>query len=132
MEQMELLLGKTGNAVSLLLEFISVICIIVGFFSASYLLIKKKQAKSTPFHRRVKLQFGGWLSLALEFQLASDIVKTTILPSYENLVQLAAVAIIRTFLNYFLNREIKENLELLKLKTEDGTEELSENPNLKK
>jgi uncharacterized membrane protein len=132
MEQLEILLGKTGNAVSLLLEFISVICIVVGFITASYLLIKKQQVKSTPLHRRVKLQFGGWLSLALEFQLASDIVKTTIAPSYENLIELAAVAIIRTFLNYFLNREIKENLELLKLKTEDGTPELNDNPNPKK
>jgi uncharacterized membrane protein len=63
----------------------------------------------------LKLTFGGWLALALEFQLASDIVKTTISPSYENLIQLAAVAIIRTFLTYFLNREIKEDLEMLKI-----------------
>ena len=123
MESVKILLEKSGDIVSIFLEFTSVICIIIGFITGLYLLFKKTPVKSTPLHRRVKLQFGGWLALALEFQLASDIVKTTIAPSYENLIQLAAVAIIRTFLSYFLNREIREDLELLKIKTEEGTKE---------
>jgi uncharacterized membrane protein len=45
--------------------------------------------------------------LAMEFQLAADIVSTTIAPSQANLIQLAAVAVIRTFLNLFLAREIQ-------------------------
>jgi uncharacterized membrane protein len=111
MEQSELLLGSIGKAVSLMLEFTSVICIIAGFVSGLYLLFKKAPVKATPLHRRVKLQFGGWLALALEFQLASDIVKTTTTPTYENLIQLAALAVIRTFLNYYLNKELKEEAE---------------------
>jgi uncharacterized membrane protein len=123
MELFKVLLEKSGDIVSVILEFTSVICIIIGFGAAIVLLVKSKQMKSTPLHRRLKISFGGWLALALEFQLASDIVKTTIAPSYENLIQLAAVAIIRTLLTYFLNREIKENLELLKIKAESGTSE---------
>ena len=126
MEHLKILLENAGNAVSLLLEFTSVVCIIVGFAAALILLMKSKRLHSTPLHRRLKLSFGGWLALALEFQLASDIVKTTIAPSYENLIQLAAVAIIRTFLSYFLNREIREDLELLKIKTEEGTKEIEQ------
>ncbi len=46
------------------------------------------------------------LSLALEFQLAADIVGTAISPDWEQVGKLAAVAAIRTFLNYFLQREL--------------------------
>lgn len=49
---------------------------------------------------------GSWLSMALEFQLAADIVATTA-PSNENLIKLAGVAVIRTFLNVFLGREVE-------------------------
>jgi uncharacterized membrane protein len=123
MELINSLLEKSGEIVSVILEFTSVICIIVGFGAALFLLVKSKNNKSTPLHRRLKISFGGWLSLALEFQLASDIVLTTIAPTYQNLIMLGAVAVIRTFLSYFLNREIKENLELLKIKTENGITE---------
>jgi len=51
---------------------------------------------------------------ALEFQLASDILKTAIAPTYENLIQLGAIAVIRTFLNYFLSKELKELPEMIK------------------
>jgi len=46
--------------------------------------------------------------------LASDILKTAIAPTYENLIQLGAIAVIRTFLNYFLNKELKELPEMIK------------------
>jgi uncharacterized membrane protein len=123
MELIKTLLEKSGDIVSVILEFTSVICIIIGFGAALFLLFKSKQLKSTPLHRRIKITFGGWLALALEFQLASDIVLTTVSPTYQNLIMLGAVAVIRTFLSYFLNREIKENLELMKIKTEDGNTE---------
>jgi uncharacterized membrane protein len=65
-------------------------------------------------YNRLRFLFGGWLVLALEFQLAADIVKTTVAPTYENLIQLGAVAVIRTFLNYFLSKELHELPELIK------------------
>jgi len=46
------------------------------------------------------------LSLALEFQLAADIVGTAISPDWDQIGKLAAVAAIRTFLNHFLQREL--------------------------
>jgi uncharacterized membrane protein len=48
------------------------------------------------------------LSLALEFQLAADIVGTAISPDWDQIGKLAAVAAIRTFLNFFLQRELAE------------------------
>jgi uncharacterized membrane protein len=96
------------------MEFTAAFCIIIGFSSAIFLLFKSKQIQPSPLHNRLRLKFGGWLALALEFQLASDILKTTVDPTYENLIQLGAIAVIRTFLNYFLNKELKELPELIK------------------
>jgi uncharacterized membrane protein len=72
---------------------------------------------ASPFplnHRRrhrpttgIRLTFGSWLSMALEFQLGADIVATTVSPSPTHLIQLGVVALIRTFLNVFLGREIE-------------------------
>ena len=56
----------------------------------------------------VRLTLGRFLALGLEFQLASDVLRTAVAPSFRELGQLAAVAAIRTALNYFLAREIDE------------------------
>ena len=56
----------------------------------------------------VRLGLGRFLALGLEFQLASDILRTAIAPTLREIAELAAVAAIRTALNFFLGREIKE------------------------
>ena len=56
----------------------------------------------------VRLTLGRFLALGLEFQLASDVLRTAVAPSFRELGQLAAVAAIRTALNYFLAKEIAE------------------------
>ena len=56
---------------------------------------------------RVRLGLGRFLTLGLEFQLASDVLRTAIAPSFREIGQLAAIAAIRTALNYFLAREIR-------------------------
>jgi uncharacterized membrane protein len=61
----------------------------------------------------VRLDLGRFLALGLEFQLASDILSTAIAPTFEEIGRLAAVAAIRTALNYFLGREIAEQREEL-------------------
>jgi uncharacterized membrane protein len=113
MEKSELLLGDTVRIVSLVLEFTAVLCIVAGFFRTLILLLQRRQFHYSPLYNRLRLKFGGWLALALEFQLASDIIKTTTAPTYEHLIQLGAIAVIRTFLNYFLSKELKELPELI-------------------
>ena len=63
----------------------------------------------------VRLDVGRFLALGLEFQLASDILRTAIAPTFQEIGELAAVAAIRTALNYFLRREIREEREELDL-----------------
>jgi uncharacterized membrane protein len=48
-----------------------------------------------------------WLLLGLEFELAADIVRTAIAPSWTDIGQLGAIAAIRTFLNFFLEEDIE-------------------------
>ena len=57
---------------------------------------------------RVRLVLGRFLALGLEFQLASDLLRTAVAPSFEEIGKLAAVAAIRTALNFFLSQEIQE------------------------
>lgn len=54
----------------------------------------------------IRLQLGRWLSLALEFELAADILRTAIAPTWDEIGKLAAIVVLRTLLNYFLEREI--------------------------
>jgi uncharacterized membrane protein len=56
----------------------------------------------------VRLTLARFLALGLEFQLASDVLRTAVAPTFRDIGQLAAVAAIRTALNYFLNKEIAE------------------------
>jgi uncharacterized membrane protein len=55
----------------------------------------------------VRLFLGRFLALGLEFQLASDVLRTAIAPTFTQIGQLAAIAAIRTALNFFLSREIE-------------------------
>lgn len=59
----------------------------------------------------VRLDLGRFLALGLEFQLASDLLRTAVAPTFREIGQLAAIAAIRTALNFFLAREIREESE---------------------
>src|SRR5690348_6963791 len=54
----------------------------------------------------LRLGLGRWLAVALEFELAADILRTAISPTWQEIGMLAAIAAIRTGLNYFLQLEI--------------------------
>lgn len=54
----------------------------------------------------IRLMLGRWLALALEFQVAADILRTAIAPSWTEIGKLAAIVALRTALNYFLQQEI--------------------------
>jgi uncharacterized membrane protein len=56
--------------------------------------------------RTIFIGFARWLVAALTFQLGSDIAATTVAPGWDELGRLAAVAVIRTFLTFFLDRDL--------------------------
>jgi uncharacterized membrane protein len=59
----------------------------------------------------IRLTLGRWLALALEFELVADILRTAIAPTWNEIGQLAAIVILRTALNFFLQREIDHAAE---------------------
>ncbi len=54
----------------------------------------------------IRLHLGRWLALAIEFELAADILRTAMTPTWNEIGQLAAIIVIRTALNFFLQKEI--------------------------
>lgn len=58
-------------------------------------------------NQNIRIQFGSSLTIALELLLAADILATAIAPTWDDIGKLAAIATLRTALNYFLERELK-------------------------
>ena len=56
-----------------------------------------------PQRRAIWLNYARWLIAGLTFQLAADIIETAITTEWEAIARVAAIAVIRTFLNYFLS-----------------------------
>jgi uncharacterized membrane protein len=56
----------------------------------------------------IRLAFARYLTLALELQLAADVLSTSVAPTWDRIGKLAAIAVIRTALNYFLGKELKD------------------------
>ncbi len=63
---------------------------------------------SRPERRDLWLSYARWLVAALTFQLGADIIETAITHEWEAVARLGAVAVVRTFLNYFLERDLTE------------------------
>ena len=82
--------------------------IVLGILLAGYLFAKALFARRTADFTAIRLTLARYLALALEFQLGADILSTTIAPSWEQIGKLGAIAVIRTALNYFLSREMKD------------------------
>ena len=58
--------------------------------------------------RDIWLRYARWLVAGLTFQLAADIIETSITTDWQAVGRIAAIAVIRTFLNYFLDRDLEE------------------------
>ena len=118
---MEELFKTYASHVALFVEVIAAVVITVGAIQAVIgLLNPAGKNLSKPFYRKKKvwLGFGVWLLLGLEFELAADIVRTAISPSWTDIGQLGAIAVIRTFLNYFLEKDVERYAEEPALETQ--------------
>ena len=125
-EAIRMNLDSIGELVAVVLNAISLLFIIVGVIDAFAKSLKRRSRipGNHPRHTYFRMLFGGWLVVALEFQLAADIVGTIISPTNEHLIQLGAVALIRTFLNYFLSKELNEQVEYSRTTVEKTGEKI--------
>ena len=89
--------GNVGGAV------IAVGIVIVIFGLIRHALVARGSSFTS-----IRLSFARYLTLALELQLAADILSTSVAPTWERIGKLAAIAVIRTALNFFLSKELKD------------------------
>jgi uncharacterized membrane protein len=76
----------------------------VLFRYLSFLPLAKKMVSK----EKIRVEFGSSVAVALELMLGADVLATAVAPNWNDIGQLAAIAIIRTALNYFLGKELKE------------------------
>jgi uncharacterized membrane protein len=107
LEHLELGLSGIARLGKFCVEAISILCVLFGLLQTGKMALFQNYQNPLSFIQ-LRLHFGMWLQLALEFQLGSDILATTVAPTFEALFKLAITAVIRTFLNYFLNQEFAE------------------------
>lgn len=107
---MEEILQSAAGGVSLICEGMAVLIIAFGALEAFAKILRLVLRRGTTHGERkaVWRRFGVWLLLGLEFELAADIVGTIIAPSWMDLGELGAIAVIRTFLNYFLEKDLEQ------------------------
>jgi uncharacterized membrane protein len=96
--------------IALTLESVGVLVIAAGsvFGIARIVIDCVRGLVSLGWRMKIWVDFGVWLMMGLEFLLAADIVRSAVAPTWDNIGQLAAIAAIRTFLNFFLERDISE------------------------
>lgn len=84
--------------------------VIVAATLQALFAVLRSLVKSTLEHdrREVWLRYARWLIAGLTFQLAADIIETSITTDWEAIARVAAIAVIRTFLNYFLEKDFNE------------------------
>jgi uncharacterized membrane protein len=95
--------------VDLAAELVGVLCIAYGVAEAAVMSVRVVIRRHVTIRRQRKeifARFASWIILALEFALAADIVRTAIAPTWNDIGMLAAIAAIRTALNYFLERDL--------------------------
>jgi uncharacterized membrane protein len=92
----------------LAIDLVGAIVIGGGVAIALWGLAMAPGRRRPPDFTAVRLDLARYLALALEFQLGADILSTAVAPSWDQIGKLGAIAVIRTTLNYFLMRELRE------------------------
>ena len=98
------------NAVSFSLNIIGALITIWGIIITLLEFVKKELLCREDCIKRnelIRIKLGSYLVLALEFFIASDIIKTIITPSWQGLGILGAIVVIRTIFSYFLTKDLK-------------------------
>ena len=106
---MEELFIQAARAAVVLIEAAAVLIVTFGSLEALFkvLPVIAKPSASHGMRKAIWRRFGVWLLLGLEFALAADIITSVISPTWQDIGRLGAIAVIRTFLNHFLERDLE-------------------------
>jgi uncharacterized membrane protein len=110
---MESMVQEIALYVSLGIELIAIAVIAVGVLVAVIGIARVRMLPTTiSADRLVWMKFARWLVAGMTFQLAADIVSTSVAPTWDQVGHVAAIAAIRTFLSFFLDREMEDKAKL--------------------
>ncbi len=96
--------GFSFNILGALITVWGIIISLVEFLKKEFL----RKEDCIKCNELIRIKLGSYLVLALEFFIASDIIKTIITPTWEGLGVLGAIVVIRTVLSYFLTKDLKK------------------------
>lgn len=99
--------------VVVVIDIIALVVVAFGTLRALIGMVSVMANRNATNHdrRQLWMDYSRWLVAGLTFQLAADIIESSITPDWDGIGRLAAVAVIRTFLNYFLERDVEEMRE---------------------
>ena len=101
-------LAIVSEPASALIDAIALLVILVGTLEVVFTVARAAlKPLGEQLARRAWLRYARWLVAGLTFQLAADIIETSVTTSWQTIGRVAAVAVIRTFLNYFLERDVE-------------------------
>jgi len=102
-------LTEVSRAAIMVIDTMALLVILAGTIEAFITGLRIMLTSRSGHERRdVWLRYARWLVAGLTFQLAADIIETSITTDMESVARLALVAVIRTLLNYFLERDMAE------------------------
>jgi uncharacterized membrane protein len=105
------------------IDFMALAIVVVSSIEAFARAVQLIVVPASGLERRtIWLRYARWLVAALTFQLAADIIETSITTDWQSLGRIGAIAVIRTFLNYFLERDVAEVRERQREQAEDATQ----------
>ncbi|MGV2829655.1 DUF1622 domain-containing protein [Myxosarcina sp. GI1(2024)] len=106
---LELFLSQAALMIKMAIEAIAVVLVAFSIIKTIPKIIRSyRHRQGEDFYREIRLDLGLSLVLALELLLAADIVGTSVSPTWNAIGILVAIAALRTVLNYFLEKEIKD------------------------
>jgi uncharacterized membrane protein len=103
-ELAEIITKYLSNTVEIIAAFVIAISLLK--FLYRYIQNSFNHIDDGTANQNIRIQFGSSLTLTLELLLAADILATAIAPTWDDIGKLAAIAALRTALNYFLEREL--------------------------
>ena len=104
---LKLIVGYFAAGAEIAAALVIGIAILRGIFTYVQLLFSRSAVESSATEG-IRLRLGRVLALGLEFTVASDILRTAVAPTRQDILNLGAIVLLRTLLNYFLEREIEQ------------------------
>lgn len=96
-------LGSVVEGVASIIICVAIVRALISYSRSSF------ASQYTIDKMTIRLDLGKSLAVALEFLLAADILRTAVAPTWNDIGKLAAIAALRTLLNYFLERELSHS-----------------------